>query len=398
MAPQLISRLLAAYCSTVSLLLSFPPLCSAIAPRGLPALTLRQDNTFTIALFPDLHYGEEEDSWGIDQDVNSTRATSAILSHERPDLAVLLGDLITGENTFAYNASAYVHRVVAPLASASVPWASVYGNHDSSATLRREDMLDVERGYELSYTTTTAGLEGVTNYYLLVYRHGRWGGKEEKGDRPVAVLWFFDSRGGMGRYGEDNSSGGDIPNWVGPETARWFTREARALRERFGGVLPGLAFVHIPPRAFLTAQRKGIDPALFPGVNDDVPVAVQGTGKEDVEFMDALREEWKVGGLHSVYVGHDHGNAWCALWPEQGDEAAGGPFLCFGKHTGYGGYGNWNRGARYVQLKVPNRCTRRDSKVQVETWVRMESGEIVTRVRLNGTYGSDRYPVENGEQ
>lgn len=371
-----------------------------------PPLTLAPSHTFKLALFSDLHYGEEESGWGIEQDANSTRVIQRVLSAEHPvDLAVLAGDLITGENTLAHNSSAYVRRIAAPLVAAGVPWASVYGNHDSKANLSRAEMLAVERGYGgLSYTRTTDGLEGTTNYYLLLYRRPEAGHNNKKDEvRPVAVLWFFDSRGGTsyGNYGAGEED--DIPNWVSPETARWFRAEAIALRSRYrgkGGVLPGLAFVHIPPRAFLAAQRRGIDPALFPGVNEDVPVAVQGPGGGE-EFADALREEGVRGGLHSVYVGHDHGNAWCALWPRGGgDEHAGaGPVLCFGKHSGYGGYGDWNRGARIVQLRFVEGDGEDGGagKMEVETWVRMEGGQVVTRVMLNETYGTDRYPTADGE-
>lgn len=66
------------------------------------------------------------------------------------------------------------------------------------------------------------------------------------------------------------------------------------------------------------------------------------------------------------------------------------PHVCFCKHTGYGGYGNWNRGSRILKLTS-------DDGVEVETWVRMENGEIVQRVSLNETYGSDIYPLDDGE-
>jgi hypothetical protein len=35
--------------------------------------------------------------------------------------------------------------------------------------------------------------------------------------------------------------------------------------------------------------------------------------------------------------------------------------------------------------------------MEVETWVRMENGEVVQRVGLNVTYGTDVYPLEDGE-
>ena len=108
--------------------------------------------------------------------------------------------------------------------------------------------------------------------------------------------------------------------------------------------------MHIPPTAFLTVQQtvlpdEGKEDARFPGLNDDVPLAAEGDGTEDVTFMQALVD---TKGLHSVYSGHDHGDAWCGLWPnvtgvtvgEESGVDGKGPFVCFCKHSGYGGYGN----------------------------------------------------------
>jgi hypothetical protein len=52
-------------------------------------LRLNEKNEFHIAIFSDLHYGEEEDGWGIDQDVNSTRVMNHILDSEDPDFVIL---------------------------------------------------------------------------------------------------------------------------------------------------------------------------------------------------------------------------------------------------------------------------------------------------------------------
>jgi hypothetical protein len=54
-----------------------------------PLLRLNDNNEFHIAIFSDLHYGEEEDGWGIDQDVNSTRVMNHILDSEDPDFVIL---------------------------------------------------------------------------------------------------------------------------------------------------------------------------------------------------------------------------------------------------------------------------------------------------------------------
>ncbi|ORY70056.1 calcineurin-like phosphoesterase [Pseudomassariella vexata] len=359
-------------------------LFSAISPGDRdfihPRLQLDQSGALTIAIFADLHYGEEENGWGIDQDIKSTHVMRNVLGMESPSLAVINGDFITGENTFRENSTEYVHRIVAPLVAHDLPWASTYGNHDSKFNLSREALFQTETSYPQSLTRQMdPSLPGMTNYYLLIY--GPPSGNEE---RPVAVLWFFDSRGGAS-YQHEPANEDDIPNWVAPETARWFSTQHQNLKADYG-ILLSLAFVHIPPHAFLDAQKGGLDPSHFPGVNDDVPVAIQGKGSEDTAFVDALLA---TEGLHSIYVGHDHGNAWCSTWP--GREKA--PFLCCSKHSAYGGYGTWNRGVRMVRISFGDGA----KGCEVETWVRMENGDIVSRVSLNETYGIDVYPTADGE-
>src|SRR6201996_3507048 len=77
---------------------SLSPLSSATVEGR--SLDLGPSNTFKLAIFSDLHFGEEEHGWGIEQDVKSTRVMRSVLRDEAPDLVVLNGDLITGENTF----------------------------------------------------------------------------------------------------------------------------------------------------------------------------------------------------------------------------------------------------------------------------------------------------------
>jgi hypothetical protein len=52
-------------------------------------LRLNSQNEFHISIFSDLHYGEEEYGWGIDQDINSTRVINSILDDENPDFVII---------------------------------------------------------------------------------------------------------------------------------------------------------------------------------------------------------------------------------------------------------------------------------------------------------------------
>ncbi|KUL82257.1 hypothetical protein ZTR_10772 [Talaromyces verruculosus] len=360
-----------------------------------PILRFTDKGTFQISVFSDLHYGEAEDlDWGPQQDVNSTRVMNSILDQESPQLVVLNGDLITGENTYEANSSHYLDQIVTPLVDRNLYWACTYGNHDSQFNLSRQEIFTREKRYPNSLTQSmvpSIGYEsGLSNYYLPIY-------SADKSDKtPKVILWFFDSRGGYEFQNTDkNGDGVPINDFVDQSVVDWFTETRDRLNKVYHKTIPSLAFFHIPVTAMLAFQESpGPNSHTEPGINDDVPLAEQGpsdgsfnyTG-QDKPFMKALVE---TEGLIATFSGHDHGNDWCFKWNttlSEMDIKGDGVVLCFDRHSGYGGYGSWTRGSRQILL---------DEKTlgkQTDTWVRLEEGSISGAVTLNATYGQDRYPA-----
>ena len=61
--------------------------------------------------------------------------------------------------------------------------------------------------------------------------------------------------------------------------------------------------------------------------------------------------------------------------------------LCFGRHTGYGGYSDYERGGRVIMMD--------EDKLgynTLDTYIRLEGGHVSGYVTLNSTYGLDQYP------
>lgn len=192
-------------------------------------LSLGEDNSFHISVFSDLHYGENESTFGIPADMNSAALMRQVLSQEQPDFVVLNGDLITGENTFAFNSTGYVDEIVAPLVEGGYTWASTYGNHDSKYNLSREALYAEEKKYASAYTQHgPAGTDGVTNYVLPVFPANTTGSSQT----PVALLWFFDSRGGS-EYQSLPANVDNIDNYVSNGTVSWYRSAQADLQVRF---------------------------------------------------------------------------------------------------------------------------------------------------------------------
>lgn len=316
-------------------------LLSVSTPGGRLPILLPNDRALRVAVFSDLHFGGEPDD-----DAATLTLMREILKSETPHLVVLNGDLVTGKDTRG-NVSEQVDELVQPMLEAGVPWASTYGTSDSLSF--RESVFAAESKHELCHTSRAdESLPGLTNYALPI-------GLPSPGARPSALLWFFDS--GVGKDG------------VPPQTASWFLNNHAILARKNGRILPSLAFAHNPPRSYL------------PQSNDE-PSAHS-------TFADALRS---AEGLHSLHTGHAAGDDSCAPAGVQRGEA---PFLCLGRQSGHAGAKESPRGARILELKFygyGEGWWGVGAGMEVETWVRLEGGEVVGKEGLIESY-KEWYPT-----
>ncbi|PQQ13001.1 putative inactive purple acid phosphatase 16 [Prunus yedoensis var. nudiflora] len=339
---------------------------------------LRPGAPFKIALFADLHFGEAESTdWGPLQDVNSTRVMCSVLDDENPDFVIYLGDVITANNIAIRNASLYWDQAVSPTRAKGIPWASVFGNHDDAAfewpiewfsapgipkihcpvansscsgeedcsfkgTQRLELMKNEIELNALSYSQFGPKelWPSVSNYVLQVF-------SSENPKSPVAFLYFLDS------------GGGSYPEVISSAQAEWFRKKAVEINP--DSRVPEIIFWHIPSRAYKkVAPLFGIHKPCVGSINKE-KVATQ---EAETGIMKLLVER---ASAKAVFVGHNHGLDWCCPYEKL--------WLCFARHTGYGGYGNWDRGARIVEIT--------QQPFSIKSWIRMEDGSVHSEIVLS---------------
>lgn len=83
------------------------------------------------------------------------------------------------------------------------------------------------------------------------------------------------------------------------------------------------------------------------------------------------------------------GDTWCFKWNDtlSGTSVSGhGLNLCFGQHSGYGGYGTWIRGSRQVVISQQQLAD-----LALDTYIRTEDAAVIGSITLNSTYGTDSY-------
>jgi hypothetical protein len=200
-----------------------------------------------------------------------------------------------------------------------------------------------------------------------------------------------------------------------PQVVSWFQQTRAQLQASNNNTpIPSLAFVHIPPSiaaAFQTSGQRRT--STEPGLNVEILTAQADTViGADFPFLQALAE---TDDMMAVFSGHDHGVDWylpsilflflshsvsfglscdtmlmltrCMKYSNPRPLTSNNLHLCFGRHTGYGGYSDWMRGGRHIVID-------KDTLGQnvLETWVRLEDGTVSGRVTLNETYSTDTYP------
>ncbi|WOO76478.1 putative inactive purple acid phosphatase 16 [Vanrija pseudolonga] len=343
-------------------------------------LTFGPDGKFKLVHFTDLHFAERGlfyEYWapGDERGHKSVGVMDGVLADEHPNFIVYGGDQINGEHALYDNVTTYLDWAYSPALKSNTPFASVYGNHDESYNISHLISFEYETqrapARHLSWTQrnpeSSPDPRGAFNYYIPVYANAG-------ATTPSLLLWFFDSRSGVFSSGKFLII--DEPwmteDWVHQQSAKWLNETADAMKAAWGKLPKSLAFVHIPPTAALTIQTNEVTPKLaeHPGIHEE-PTTNQGRkagywkSVGDGPFWQAV--SGTLGGtdgqgLIALTAGHDHLNDWCGRTP------AVGPYTyCYGRHTGYGGYGDLPRGSRVFEARLGNN----GALANVRSWIRL---------------------------
>ncbi|GFZ45087.1 hypothetical protein JCM24511_02813 [Saitozyma sp. JCM 24511] len=345
-------------------------------------LTFDSNGNFKVVSFSDMHMGERWGdgswaSWGPSNDAATQNVHATVLDQEKPNYVVFNGDLMTGENVFADNATGYLDQVFKPTVDRGIPFSSTHGNHDNANNINHNEEIEYEQAHygSLSYTRSDVGPKpyGNGNYWVPVYAN-------EWDWAPALVMWFFDSRSFVSGTGNGPGPVPDAANyyWVDENSVPAYIKAQSLLMKLiWGEIPPSLVFVHIP------FQKSDILSTLpSAGDHDDEPdPSTQGylnntyTGLDLPTFQEIVALSQGTNKVLAVTSGHDHGESWCAR-----SKDSSGISLCFDGHSGYGGYVTTHstvRNGRVFNVKLSDI---RQTHPTVETWNSYENkttGEFV---------------------
>ncbi len=322
-----------------------------------PGLRFHEDGTFKVVQFNDTQDDERTDR-------RTVELIEKTLDAERPDFALINGDVITGGCETRLAVKQAINNVVWPMESRGIPWAVTYGNHDEDSLpqsgVDEAMMLDFYRSYDCNLNAENiTGVTGTGNTIVPI--------RSASGRREAFALWLLDS----GRYAPGSINGQDFAgyptwDWLRMDQVSWYRDESLRLEQRLGRKLPGLMFIHIAlwehrfmwwggvdTRTEADAARGRARHGIVGERNED-----ECPGPINSGMFNAILER---GDVKGVFVGHDHVNDY------YGDYY--GVLLGYAPGTGFGAYGlpgaerNRMRGGRVFEL------TQRGDDVSIATRV-----------------------------
>ncbi|MGI9821709.1 metallophosphoesterase family protein [Agromyces sp. Marseille-Q5079] len=313
-------------------------------PGRAPKLRFRADGTFKVVQFNDTQDDELTDR-------RTVELIEKTLDAEKPDFALINGDVITGGCETRLAVKQAINNVVWPMESRGIPWAVTYGNHDEDSLpqsgVDEAMMLDFYRSYD--HNLNASNIDGVTGTGNTVVPI-----RSANGGREAFALWLLDS----GRYAPGSINGQDFAgyptwDWLRMDQVAWYRDESQRLEQRLGRKVPGLMFVHIAlwehrfmwwggvdTRTEADAARGRARHGIVGERNED-----ECPGPINSGMFNAILER---GDVKGVFVGHDHVNDY------YGDYY--GVLLGYAPGTGFGAYGlpgaerNRMRGGRVFEL------------------------------------------------
>jgi hypothetical protein len=268
-----------------------------ILPKKQPRLRILQ--------IADTHFGTPEDAYRA-KDAHSYKLIRELIETHKADYIFHTGDFINNDNeNVEWGAIPFMN-------SLGTPWSLIFGNHDhydgGPGQKPFPEYYEAIKGCIMGYTERSGGRRDYC--YRVDFRMD--------GAKPFASILAF------------NTGTHDTGMKVNESQTQWFLSQMEA--DKSASVkTPILVMQHVPTVEYRDVYDKNL--AL-------------GRRGENVCFENDKGEIFnhyaESGRVRAIFCGHDHVNDYVGEVRKVK--------LVYGRCSGYGGYGDWERGARIIDM------------------------------------------------
>ena len=292
-------------------------------------LHFNSNGEFRIVQFTDTHVDLAKG-----ENLDIFKYLERIIVTEKPDLVILTGDIVTADDPQeGFQLFEEVFN------KTGVPWAMVFGNHDSEHNFSRKELADYLQSRPLCLNADKGETDGNSNFVLTL---------SGKSNKTEALLYFMDSNAFSTLKPLVDGWGWFTYNQVG-----WYRGKSEMFTKANGGKpYPALAFFHLPlPEYSLALSNKKArvigkkrETVCCPEINTGMFAAM-------VECGDVM----------GTFVGHDHYNDYVVDYYDIA--------LAYGRASKLRNQKKPALGGRVIVLK--------EEKREFDTWIRQMDGKKV---------------------
>ncbi len=221
----------------------------------------------------------------------------SLVAQLKPDVIMMTGDLVYGE----FDASGASHRkLVEFMESLDIPWAPIFGNHDSETAKGVKWQCELYENAK-NCLFKEGNCTGHGNYTVGIINNGEL----------VRILYMLDSHGCDFASDEDNK----IQEGIFEDQIEMIKETARRAEEVCGRKIPAFAAYHIPNPVFTrAADAKGYSALNKYTIGVDVEAkdgdfGCKGSDKNSYDTTTEVPnyvEKLKEANVDGVFVGHTH--------------------------------------------------------------------------------------------
>ena len=311
----------------------------SVLAGDLRELKFNANGEFKILQFTDTHINTASSS-----NLKSLDIIKEVIDAEKPNLVVLTGDIVTQDGP-----KEGYQRLSQIFSSARVPWAVVFGNHESEGKFSRSALADLVEKFPGCLNKNAGSITGYSNFILPVFGNG---------NDVEALLYCLDS----------NSYSNLKPNvqgygWFDFSQIDWYRKNSKEFTHKnHGKPVPALAFFHIPLQEYTQAIHQ----------KDSIVIGVKTEDESSALINPGMFSAFlECGDVMGTFVGHDHLNDYITVY-----------------HNIALAYGRVSKimkdpedpiaGGRIIVLK--------QGKRQFETWIRENGGKKVLPCSYPGSF------------
>lgn len=268
--------------------------------NGIYTITMDKDE-FKILQLTDIHLGGSAISY--EKDLKALKTVYSLIEETKPDFVIVTGDLTypVGLFSFSFNNTAPVGQFAAFMRNIGIPWAFVYGNHDTESYAATDKSKLDELYKSLSYKTS----KNLLYPYIQPNITGRNNQVIELRNNDGTLnqaLFLMDS----------NSYTGDGFNkydYIHDDQVDWYKENIERLNNEENKVVSSLVFFHMPLQEYETAYNlyleKSEDVKYYFGSNDEKMFDKICDSEYPSKLFDTAVELKSTKGM---FCGHDHYN------------------------------------------------------------------------------------------